>query len=117
VKILVDAQLPRRLCFLLISKGYEAVHTLDLPKGNSTPDSELISFADLNNYIVVTKDNDFLDNFLLYGNPKKMIIVTTGNINNNALIRLFETNIDQMIELLLAHSVIEVSSTELVVHF
>lgn len=38
MKFLVDAQLPRRLAVRLSQAGLEAIHTLDLPDGNRTPD-------------------------------------------------------------------------------
>jgi hypothetical protein len=38
MKFLVDAHLPRRLAHQLRAFGHEAVHTLDLPRGNRTPD-------------------------------------------------------------------------------
>ncbi len=41
MKFLVDAQLPRRLCRLLIAEGHDAVHTLDLPNANRTTDVEI----------------------------------------------------------------------------
>jgi len=44
MKFLVDAQLPRRLVFRLQESGHEAIHTLDLPLGNRTPDSLINDF-------------------------------------------------------------------------
>lgn len=38
MKFLVDAHLPRRLISRLHKAGHEAIHTLDLPLGNRTPD-------------------------------------------------------------------------------
>jgi uncharacterized protein (DUF433 family) len=38
MKFLVDAHLPRRLAYQLRAFGHEAVHTLDLPRGNRIPD-------------------------------------------------------------------------------
>ena len=45
MKFLVDAQLPRRFANWLNEAGHDALHTLDLPRKNSTPDSELITRA------------------------------------------------------------------------
>ena len=42
MKFLVDAQLPRRLVAWLQEIGHDAVHTLDLPLANRTPDPDLI---------------------------------------------------------------------------
>ena len=65
MKFLVDAQLPRRLCYWLLERGHDAVHTLDLELGNRTPDLEIIRIADRDGRIVVTKDDDFVQSFLL----------------------------------------------------
>ena len=46
MKFLVDAQLPRRLVYRLQEAGHEAIHTLDLPLGNRTPD-RVISVSNL----------------------------------------------------------------------
>ncbi|MBE0550117.1 MAG: DUF5615 family PIN-like protein [Rubrivivax sp.] len=46
MKFLVDAQLPRRMCAWLASRGHDALHTLDLPLGNRTPDGAVIERAD-----------------------------------------------------------------------
>jgi predicted nuclease of predicted toxin-antitoxin system len=40
MKFVVDAQLPRRLARELAEFGHDAVHTLDLPAGNHTPDGD-----------------------------------------------------------------------------
>jgi len=37
VKLLIDAQLPRRLVRQLREQGIDAIHTLDLPSGNRFP--------------------------------------------------------------------------------
>ena len=71
----------------------ESIHTRDLPEKNATPDSEIIRLADDENRFVISKDSDFLDNYILDGSPKKLLIVSTGNINNRNLIRLFEKNL------------------------
>jgi len=58
VRVLVDAHLPKRLSEFLSSHKIESKHTLDLPKKNSTPDSEIIRLADEENRIVISKDSD-----------------------------------------------------------
>lgn len=45
MKIIVDAQLPRRLVRWLAARGHDAVHTLDLERGNRTRDDEIIETA------------------------------------------------------------------------
>jgi predicted nuclease of predicted toxin-antitoxin system len=73
VKFTLDAQLPKILSDFLISKGYESIHTLELPKANSTQDFEILEICYREQRIVITKDNDFLESYLLLGKPKQLI--------------------------------------------
>lgn len=59
MKLLLDAQLPRRLARELTAAGHDAVHPLDLLKGNRTPDDELTALAVHDTRVVVSKDADF----------------------------------------------------------
>jgi predicted nuclease of predicted toxin-antitoxin system len=101
----------------LSAHAIESKHTLDLPKKNATPDPEIIRIADEENRIVISKDSDFLDNHILDGNPKKLLIVSTGNINNRNLIRLFEKNLETLKSLFEENSVIEINEEEIQVHY
>ena len=80
MRVLVDAHLPQRLSEFLSAHEIESKHTFDLPKKNSTPNHEIIRLADKEGRIVISKDSDFLDNYILDGSPKKLLIVSTGNI-------------------------------------
>jgi len=72
MKFLVDAQLPRLLAAQLTQAGHETLHTLDLPLGNRTPDATINDLSFNDNYIVITKDSDFVESFLLQGKPRKL---------------------------------------------
>jgi len=61
MRFIVDAQLPRRLARRLPARGHDALHTLDLARGNRTPDLAIIELACRNDRIVVTKDADFVN--------------------------------------------------------
>jgi len=117
VRVLVDAHLPKRLSEFLLAHDIESKHTLDLPKKNATPDTEIIQFADDEDRIVISKDSDFLDNYILDGSPKKLLIVSTGNINNRNLIQLFEKNLETLKSLFEENSVIEIDEEEIRVHY
>ncbi|MGI9105717.1 MAG: DUF5615 family PIN-like protein [Pyrinomonadaceae bacterium] len=78
MKFLVDARLPRRLVSQLRESGHEAIHTLDLPLGNRTPDSLINELSFLEGYVVVTKDADFVNSFLLHRRPSKLFPVKVG---------------------------------------
>lgn len=46
MKLLFDAQLPRKLALRFREAGHDAIHTLDLPNGNRTSDAQIIAAAD-----------------------------------------------------------------------
>ena len=89
MNFLVDAQLPARLARALAVAGHDAIHTSDLPEGNRSTDGDIARRADTENRVVVTKDRDFRDGHLLTGSPRRLLVVATGNITNNALMALF----------------------------
>ena len=115
MKFLVDAQLPRRLAQFLVSAGYETVHTQELPQKNATPDVEINAISLKENRVVITKDRDFWDSFLIRKEPYKLLILTTGNITNVELEVLFLNNLPQLAELFQQHSLIEMSRDAIVV--
>lgn len=89
MNFLVDAQLPRRLAEQLRAAGHDALHTLDLPAGNRTTDEEINTVAERDSRVVITKDADFVNSFLLIRRPPKLLLVSTGNIGNQELEALF----------------------------
>jgi predicted nuclease of predicted toxin-antitoxin system len=97
VKFLIDAQLPARLAEFLNRAGHDALHTIGLPDGNRSTDSQIAQHADAENRVVVTKDQDFRDGHLLGQPPRKLLVVVTGNITNDALLWLFELHLDAIV--------------------
>ncbi len=69
MKFVVDAQLPHRVAHLLNAAGHDAVHTLDLPDANRTADDIVMQTADETGAVVITKDADFVNSFLLKRKP------------------------------------------------
>ncbi len=116
MKFLVDAQLPRRLALQLTAAGHDSVHTLGLPAGNRTPDETLVALADREHRVVLTKDSDFVTLFLLRGQPRKLLLISTGNISNDALSQLIATNLPGLITALTQHNFIELSISNITVH-
>ncbi len=93
MKFLVDAQLPKVLAEFLCGKHYPAIHTLDLPDKNKTTDKQIIEIAAQENYVVITKDVDFLKSYLIKNVPGKLVLVKTGNIPNLKLLEIFSEHI------------------------
>jgi len=114
MKFLVDAQLPKSLCDVLRAKAFDSIHTPDLPDKNRTTDNHIIKISNNEDRVVITKDEDFRESFLLKREPRKLIIVTTGNIHNTELKMIFEKSIDQFVSLLSENALIEVNKNEFV---
>src|ERR671938_1346238 len=93
MNFLVDAQLPRRLVSRLREAGHQAIHTLDLPLGNRTPDSIINEPSVREGYIVITKDADFVNSFHLHRRPHKLLLISTGNVRNSELEALLVSNL------------------------
>ena len=89
MRFLIDANLPFKLAKSLKDKGYDVIHTDDLPDKERTKDNEIRKISVNQNRIIITKDSDFLDSHLINGVPSKLLFVTTGNIINKSLIQLF----------------------------
>ena len=73
MKFLIDAQLPRRLIHQLREAGHEAIHTLDLPLGNRTPDSLINELSIREGYILITKADKFDEYDFIEVNQKTVI--------------------------------------------
>lgn len=99
MKFLVDAQLPARLANFLKTAGYDTVHTRDLPSQNATSDATINALSIQQQRIVITKDADFVETFLLQQAPYKLWLITTGNISNAQLERLVTENLEHIVEL------------------
>ena len=116
MKFLVDAQLPRRLARYLETEGHDAVHTLDLPLANNTPDAVINQISVAEQYVVITKDADFRYSHLLKGEPYKLLLIATGNIKNNDLLQLFEQNLTRIVEALEVNFYVELGTNHLTIH-
>lgn len=66
--------------------------------------------------IVITKDADFQDSYLLLGEPPRLLLLTTSNIKNRQLLDLFRSNIASIDELFLLHTFIELDNDDYIVH-
>ncbi len=115
MKFLIDAQLPRRFANWLNEAGHDALHTLELPRKNLTPDSEVIARAKKDERIVVSKDADFVQTFLLTGEPK-LLLISTGNISNAELEKLLRANLSGIEAAFASSRFVEITRDALVMH-
>lgn len=116
MKFLVDAQLPVRLALFLQNAGYNTIHTRDLPEHNATKDAVINFISMQEKRIVVTKDSDSVQSFLLKNQPYKLLLITTGDIKNSDLESLFLGRIEELIKLFKSNNYIELNLLDIIVH-
>lgn len=116
MKFIVDAQLPKSLSDLLNYRGFDSIHTLDLPNKNATSDKEITEIAINEKRIVISKDNDFLESFLLNSTPEKLIVVRTGNTPNSILLKIFDNNLELIKSMISRSNLIEITRNEIAEH-
>ena len=76
------------------------MHVNQLPRHSATPDAEIAAFADANDYVVITKDEDFRTGYLLREQPRKLIHIRTGNgIKDHALMELIGRHLPDILRL------------------
>ncbi len=93
MKFIVDAQLPKSLARFLSEHGFDAIHTLDLPRKNITNDLQINSLSINENRVVISKDADFYNSYTARKEPYKLLYLTTGNISSKNLLNLFDKNL------------------------
>ncbi len=117
MKFLIDANLPMTLKNWLIDRGHDAIHTRDLPEKNLTEDIDIIRIADEQSRIVTSKDSDFQKYHILTNRPERILMITTGNIVNKELMKLFEQNFDTIESAFASGSkVVELNNTSIIIH-
>lgn len=116
MRFLVDAQLPRRLACRLHEAGYDTVHTLDLPDRNRTSDEKINELSSRELRVAITKDTDFVNSFLLSGKPYKLLLITTGNISNVDLEKIFVAQIQMIAEAFESYEYLELTRTAPIFH-
>lgn len=63
-----------------------------------------------------TKDRDFRDSHLLTRSPRRLLVVATGNITNDALLALFAKHLDVIVAALDEGDFVEFGPDVLIVH-
>ena len=66
--------------------------------------------------IVMTKDSDFVDSFLLSRQPYKLLLISTGNIKNADLESLLVSQIPAIATAFATDDYLELTRTALIVH-
>ncbi len=96
--------------------GHDTIHTLDLPAANRTTDAEINELSARDLRVVITKDTDFVDSFLLFHKPYKPLLISTGNIANADPETLFVAEIPAIAAAFATYDYLELTRTTLIFH-
>lgn len=90
MKLLLDENLSRRLVPALQAAypGSSHVVLLGLEQAD---DRSVWNFAKANDYVILTKDDDFTILMTLFGYPPKVVLLKLGNSTNQAVIAALQT--------------------------
>ena len=89
MNFLVDAQLPPALARWIASQGHQAAHVFDL--GFHAADDPVIwERARTDQSVIISKDEDFVDRWLLSDRPVSLVWIRKGNCSNRALLAWLE---------------------------
>ena len=115
MKFLLDAQLPKKISEFLNWKGYDSIHTLDLPDKNRTKDTKINDISIEQSRIVISKDLDFVESLLVSDKPYKLIYIAVGNVSNKELLEIFSKNIEKIVKCIEDARLIEITKSKIIV--
>jgi predicted nuclease of predicted toxin-antitoxin system len=96
MRFLCDVHISYKLVKHLENSGFAAIHINTILDKWFTKDKDITTYADINDFIIITKDADFRDSHLLKKQPKKLIKINLGNTSNNRLIELLDELLPKM---------------------
>jgi predicted nuclease of predicted toxin-antitoxin system len=85
VKLLLDQNLSFRLVTSLTSQFPDSAHVRDFDLQRAD-DATIWSFAKDNDFVIVSKDEDFHQRSFLYGQPPKVVWVRLGNCTTDQVL-------------------------------
>jgi predicted nuclease of predicted toxin-antitoxin system len=89
LNLLVDSQLPPALARWISAQGHHAIHVAELGL-EADDDSVIWQHARKEKTIIVSKDEDFADRWLLNDDGIALVWIRKGNCSNQALMNWLE---------------------------
>lgn len=96
MNFLVDNQLPDALCNFLTAQAHQSSHVLSLHLDEAS-DLQIWDYATNGDWIVVSKDEDFLHLANRPGDTGKLLWVRIGNCRKQTLLRAFERELPEIV--------------------
>jgi predicted nuclease of predicted toxin-antitoxin system len=88
MKILLDANISWKIANSLKPIFGDCAHCDFIGLNVPAEDIDIWNYAKDNGYIIITKDNDFLDLLEINGYPPKVVLLKTGNNSSRAIMEL-----------------------------
>ncbi|MDR2865033.1 MAG: DUF5615 family PIN-like protein [Spirochaetaceae bacterium] len=88
MKILLDANISWKSTKILSPILGECLHVDNIGITVPARDIDIWNYAKKNEFIMITKDNDFIDLLEIKGYPPKIVLLKTGNNSSKALVQL-----------------------------
>lgn len=101
MKLLLDENISRRVV-PFIQELYPESTQVALVGLENTDDKLIRQYAVENDWVIVTKDADFYDMTVLYGQPPKLIWLKMGNQSKTATIKALQDNHPAIMQALIA---------------
>ena len=89
MNFVIDAQLPPVLARWITAQGHHATHVFDVAL-QAADDGPIWEYARSEKAVIVSKDEDFVDRWLLSDRPVALIWIRKGNCSNQALLAWLE---------------------------
>jgi len=99
IRFLIDAQLPPGLARRLAARGYAAEHVNRIDLGDAS-DGAIWRYAARTRSTLVTKDEDFVALAAREPAGPQVVWMRVGNITNDALWRVLDPVLDEIIQAL-----------------
>jgi len=96
VKFLIDNQLPSALARHIQQLGIDSIHVSDIGLEAAT-DQQIWEHALLNDFIIVSKDSDFIRRAQLGGKSPYILWIRCGNCSKHYLFKRFSQEIGTLI--------------------
>ena len=114
MKFLIDENLTPDLVKLFLEKGLNAYHVNELKgrKSQRIIDDQLRRLTLNRNYIIMTKDDDFVKSFVDRKVPEKLIYIIRLD-QKEAILHRMEDIVGELPDLMELHDFIEINPTEL----
>jgi len=104
MKFIVDSQLPE----LVTTRLQNLVYVNYLSEGNKTTDHEILDICESESRVLITREEDFIEGFILRGRPREIIYMHPA-CKCSKLLKLMESKMDYVEHIIASEGIYEVT--------